>query len=826
MAIVAGAIEGYLDLDIEKFKNALSEASDKLDSASSKMEESVGKGTSGIESKWDQATSKISAGGNTIQGVGAKMSLSLSAGILSVGAASVTQADQVNKASSTIQASLGLASDETERLTDVARQVYTNGFGESLDQVANDIIMVRQQLGDLNDTDLNYVTTGVQNLSDLFDADVKESVRGVKVLMDNFGLSAQEAMDLFASGCQNGLNVSDELGDNLSEYGPRFSQMGFSAEEYFQILQNGVNNGAYSLDKCNDFLNEFQTALSDGRMDENIGSFSQSTQELFQKWKDGSATGKEVYESVISDLGGMSDKYQQAQVASAIWSSLGEDNAMSMITAMSSVGDTYDDVSGKSGEMADQASQSLGTQFTSTIRSVQDCLADLGSTGTGPLTDILNLVQQGVDWFKSLDDGTKQMIVTIALVVAAIGPVVSIVGTLMTVLGPIVSVIGTIVAAVGGIPVVIAVVVAAIVGLLATNEDFRNAVIGIWNAICEGAQQIFQAIADFLSVVWQGICDTAIGLWNGLTSTLSGIWQGIQDTVSSIWNGIKDVISTVWNTIVSVVTGSITNVQNIISSILNTIKSIFSSAWNACKTTVTNAFNGIKNGVSNGIQSVLNFVRNLPGQIKSALGNLGNLLLGAGKSIINGLLRGLRSAFGNVKSFVGGIGSWIQAHKGPEEYDRKLLIPNGGWIIEGLGKGLEKEFEQVLDQVDDYGQRISDEVGSKISMEPIDLAASMPSTESIDKLSSTAKLMSQVSDMQKSLGIGNEFSSNYSNTSTFDYTRFGQEVVNAMKDSPIVCKTDIHMEDGDVYMDGEKVGRKVAPTVSRVQAKEASKDDK
>jgi len=34
------------------------------------------------------------------------------------------------------------------------------------------------------------------------------------------------------------------------------------------------------------------------------------------------------------------------------------------------------------------------------------------------------------------------------------------------------------------------------------------------------------------------------------------------------------------------------------------------------------------------------------------------------------------------------MGSWIASHKGPKEYDLKLLVPNGGWIMQGLMNGL------------------------------------------------------------------------------------------------------------------------------------------
>ena len=113
-----------------------------------------------------------------------------------------------------------------------------------------------------------------------------------------------------------------------------------------------------------------------------------------------------------------------------------------------------------------------------------------------------------------------------------------------------------------------------------------------------------------------------------------------------------------------------------------------------------------KTAVSNGIDSIVNWFRGLGGKIKGALGNLGGLLVSAGSSIINGFLSGIKQKFEDVKSFVGGIGSWIQAHKGPKEYDLKLLIPNGGWIMESLATGLEKALPTVKDALDSVADSI------------------------------------------------------------------------------------------------------------------------
>lgn len=118
---------------------------------------------------------------------------------------------------------------------------------------------------------------------------------------------------------------------------------------------------------------------------------------------------------------------------------------------------------------------------------------------------------------------------------------------------------------------------------------------------------------------------------------------------------------------------------------------------------------GLLSGATRKGAEVVAWFAGLPGRILSALGNLGGLLVGAGRSIIDGLLSGLKSAWGNVTGFVGGIADWIASHKGPIEYDRRLLVPHGTAIMAGLGEGLERAFgSDVVPLVSGLGGRLAD----------------------------------------------------------------------------------------------------------------------
>lgn len=237
-------------------------------------------------------------------------------------------------------------------------------------------------------------------------------------------------------------------------------------------------------------------------------------------------------------------------------------------------------------------------------------------------------------------------------------------------------------------------------------KAIQNTITNILNAIATFWKNIWNGIKTFASTVWNSIKSVITSTFNAIKGTIENILNGISTTWSNIWNGIKSAVSTIWNGIKSVVSGAINSVKSTIQSILGTIQNVWSNGWNTAKNTLNNAWEGIKTGVSNGINNVLSFIRELPGKIVSALGNTGSLLVNAGKSIINGFLDGLKSAWDNVTGWIGGIGDWIAEHKGPEDYDKKLLVPAGNWIMEGLGKGLGEGFEGVKDKVFGIGNDI------------------------------------------------------------------------------------------------------------------------
>lgn len=235
---------------------------------------------------------------------------------------------------------------------------------------------------------------------------------------------------------------------------------------------------------------------------------------------------------------------------------------------------------------------------------------------------------------------------------------------------------------VGAIVAVVYAVAGLITGIMTiitTLMPLIQAAIGIIQAALLLIMYLIGALVSGFAGSLSGLIQIAQSIWNGVVAVFQGGWQ--------VLKGVFDVF-------IGIITGDWTQAWN-------GIKSIFSGIWTALSG-VAKAGWGVLKGIFNAgvgfIKGVMHFS-----------------LSAEGEAIMNSLLGGLKRAWESVKSFVSGIGKWIKAHKGPISVDRRLLIPAGHAIMNGLGNGLVDGFSDVQKSVLAMNKQITDAMQPDVS---------------------------------------------------------------------------------------------------------------
>ena len=599
-----------------------------------------------------EAADQLSAVGDKIQDIGEK--------------AFTAFADTEN-AVTKVNAYFGETGKAAEQSAKVIQSVYEAGVGESMDSVADAVLMVKKNLGELSDTDLTNLTQQAITLEELYGIDMNETLRGVNSLMQQYGLTAQEAMDYIVKGTQNGLDKTNELGDNLSEYAGKFAQAGYSASEYFQLLDNGLKNGAYNLDKVNDAINEVTTRLVDGTIGDSIGSFSTKTQELFTSWQNGGATQKEVIDSIVADIGSCTNQQEALNLAALAFGTMAEDGNLKFITSLTSVGNTYDSVSGSAQNMFDQTTTPM-QEMESNTRKLQQALVPLGEKiaelANAILPPLVAVITTIGGWFEKLPGPVQNFVIILgALLVAftTLTPVIAAmsvaVGALNISLLPIIAIIAAVAAAIVGI-------IAIVQNWGAITEWFGN----LWTTICNGIGQMVESLKQWFSglwthlqSVWDGICNvvqTAVML---LGSILQAAFDIITLPFRLIWENCKEAVTAAWNGIKSVVSSAINAVSSVISSVMNTIRTVISTVWTAISTNVSNAVNNIKNVVTSVFNAVKSVASSVWNSIKSVIGSVVDGIKSKVSSVFNALKSTVSSVFNGIKSVATSVWNGIKS---------------------------------------------------------------------------------------------------------------------------------------------------------------------
>ena len=528
-------------------------------------------------------------------------------------------------------------------------------------------------------------------------------------LMANSGIKASSAGTQLRSSLTNMIKPSKDVGDAMEKWGfyatesatsidqakidkqmLRVQKASLAADKAQQAYNDAVSKyGAESTEASNaaatleikqtelTTANETLTQLQEGTT-ENVRLYNKALQN-----EDGSMkTLRETMDFLRETMGGMTEA-EQTQAATAIF---GKEAMSGMLAIINSSDKDYqklikniDNCDGAAESMAETMQDNLSGQITALQSALQELAIAFGEILMPYIRKAVSVIQDFVKKLNGMSEGQKKIVATIALIVAAIGPLLITIGKVATGISAItglfskmktitniVSIIGKIKGALSGllavipggwIGVLVAGAIAGLVALYTKCEWFRDGVNAVVQKIAsfftETIPQAWSALMEFLSGVpawwsgiWQQVLNFFVGIWNEIitffTVTIPQAWNsvvafftGIPAWWSGIWQQVSDFFTSIWETMMQnpVISGVVTTITTLWQNAVTTMQGI----WQGLVTIAQGAWELLKNTILAPVLLLIDLVTGNFETLKTDASNIWTNIQNAAKTIWSGI---------------------------------------------------------------------------------------------------------------------------------------------------------------------------------------------
>ncbi len=584
-----------------------------------------------------------------------------------------------DKALGTIGAKTGATGAELEELGEIAQKVYTNNFGENLEDVADGLSTVKQNTGLVGD-ELQKATENGFALRDTFDMDLAESSRTVAALMKNMNISAEEAYNIIATGAQSGANKNGDLLDTLNEYANQYDKLGLSADQMLQSLITGADSGAFSIDKVGDAVKEFSIRSVDMSKTsaDAYKALGLNSDKMFAAFAEGGDTANAAFFEVISALQNIDDPLKQSQLGVALFGTQFEDLGAGVLPILASmeggITDTsaaMDQINAVKYDNAEDAAEGLK-------RTIQGNLLPISKEVSGAFTsfaqDATTALQDGfqADDIAVIFDSFRQNLKSIIGLAKEYLPLIS------EMVGSLISEIVTI------LPEMIELLLPAAFSLLQSLVD----------AIVQNIDPLITLAVSLITMLSQFLIENLPTLYTAAIQIINGLVDGLITLLPELIPAAIDMMVQIALALVEAIPEITARLPEIINAIIEGLKAV---DW---MQTGIDIITAVINGLFSVGETLWTTASDLGGRIWDAITSTDWLSLG--QNLINGVVEGMSGLVTSVTEKVtgffsniwGGVKNFFGIHS-----PSTVAAEDGKNLMEGFQTGAEDAQPSVLDKV-------------------------------------------------------------------------------------------------------------------------------
>lgn len=632
-----------------------------------------------------EATGEI---GDACTGVGKNMT-KVSVAVTGIGAAAVKTTADYESAMSKVQAISGATEDDMVQLKDKAREM---GAQTKFSATEAGEAMTYMAMAGWKTNDMLDGIAGIMDLAAASGEDLATTSDIVTDALTAFGLSAddtQHFVDVLAKASSSANTDVGMMGETFKYVAPVAGALKYSVDDVAVGIGLMANSGI----KASQAGTSLRSILS--RMTKPTDEVAAAMDELGLSLTNSDGNMKSFNEIMLDMRTGFSGLTEDQKATYAAM--LGGQEAMSGLLAIVNASDTdfnnlteaVANCDGTASQMADTMQDNLTGQLTVLKSQIQELAISIGESIMPKLMQIVTKIQELMNWLNGLSDSQKNMVVTIAMIVAAIGPLLIVVGNLFNAVSNISKgvqglsllfsglgatsaagatgitglsgVLTVLTGPVGLVVAAIAAVIAIIIGLYTQCEDFRNFinsfisdivtyVTDIISNIMSCIQGFIEWAQPYIEVFIEGV-KGSIGVWiEYIKMMIELALTSIEAIIEASLSIISNVIESVLSAIQGVIDGIMTTIQGIIDVVMGIITGDWDRAWN-----------GLVEILAGIVEAVGSVIGNLVSLLYNTFSDLIDIAVEWGKDFICGLIDGIKSMISGVVNAVTGIADKIKS---------------------------------------------------------------------------------------------------------------------------------------------------------------------